>query len=298
MRLRKCLLFFIILFSSVAYGEPKSLWIIAPHVFLGNEDKRLLAEERLNATLQNSGISTLKISIVPDVSKGFATTYYLNFWKNNPKVWPDYLIYYQPARFFSFDLEELLLSDVGPLQYITNLDKNIDAKQELTPKFLEKILGDDSRKTFKKIIYYRKRLAQVGPWFLEKDQDRLLLEMSTWPLQTLQYFMQEKSAKKTKFILFLSPERIRYQSDIFAFHSWAGMIAQLFWIDKTIARPQLKELFPSVALNTVYLPTRFGDLNQNVYLRANSRTTLNSAGVERWTELMGSTLSDPNWPIR
>lgn len=298
MPIRQILLFLVFLLSPPAFAGVKSLWIIAPHVFLANEEKRVIAEERLNSILNKNGIESLKVSIVPDVSKGFATTYYLNFWKNNPKEWPDYLIYYQPARFLAFDLEELLLSDVGPHQFITSLDKNIDAKQDLAPKFLESILSDNSRKTFKKLIYYRKRLAEVGPWFFEKDQDRLLMEMSTWPLQTLQYFMQEKSGKKTKFLLFLSPERVRYQSDIFANKSWAGLVAQIFWIDKSFSRPRLKELLQNVDLNTVLLPTRFGDLNQRVYLRANTVTTLNSAGVERWTELMGSTLSDPNSPIR
>lgn len=122
--------------------------------------------------------------------------------------------------------------------------------------------------------------------------------MSIAPLQTLKNFIEKKSSKKTKFVLFLSPERIRYKRDIFGDATWANYLAQAFWSDISISRRQQKEFLHVYSLNSYFLPRRFADLHQMSYLKKDSRYNLNSTGVERWIDYIGATIADKQSPIK
>ncbi|RYZ87315.1 MAG: hypothetical protein EOP04_11970, partial [Proteobacteria bacterium] len=181
----KIIILFILFFVPDIYAAPKIAWIVAPQVFGANEESRLSAEKKMNADLQRYHPGKLEVQIVPDIKDGYAVSYFLQLRKNPPKVWPDYILYYEPAKFLANDLEELLLTDLNEAQDFHNIDKDIEKRQSLTPLFLESILGESSRIAFKKLLFYRSRLAQVGPWFHETNSEKLILDLSTWPVQRM-----------------------------------------------------------------------------------------------------------------
>lgn len=294
-------LLFTLASSSWAFAT-KTVWIIAPGVFDGDDNKRLAAEKKINQIQKNHGNSDLSISIVPGIPKGFAFSYYLKLKTAPPETWPDYLVYYQPARFFAWDFEELIFSDLflnaDSSMDISHVKKDLKDRDDLIPSFFTKILSEENAETFKKLFFLKERLAKLRLWFDSPDPDENILFMSIAPLQTLKNFVEKKSSRKTKFVLFLSPERIRYKRDIFGDATWANYLVQAFWSDISISRRQQKEFLYVYSLNSHYLPNRFTDLHQMAYLKKDSRYVLNSTGVERWTNFMGAAIADTQSPIK
>jgi hypothetical protein len=289
----------LILWTTPCFSQEKQIWIVAPGITIENSEKKAALEKKLLEVFKQNHRENFKATLLLNTAQGFALSYYLQLDKDASIItWPDYVVYYQPARFLSFDLKEMLSSDLDDYLKFSKMDKDAYKAQPLTPSFLEHLLPDASQDALKKSLFYNRRLQEVKSLFPEPDTEDQMLEMSIWPLQELNRLFVTKSGNKTKFILFLSPERIRYTRDILAGNGWADFAGRLMWGDVSISRQKVKEYFRSAPFTTFMLPKRFGDLQQQEYLKADSTVELNSTGTQKWTENIGAAIADANSPVK
>jgi len=296
-RKKKFIISILFIFYS-GYARATNIWIIAPGIFSEKNDLLESTEKKVESSIKHFGKDGIKIKIIANTKDGFSVSYYLFLKKFDNKSLPDYIVYYQPARFFSYDLEEFLLADVDDSLNILSIDNSSYKKQDLRPKFLENFFLGETLDKLKKYLFLKSRITEFTSTFADPDQDECLMDMSSWPLQQLARHFLTSPGNKTKFVLFLSPERIRYFKDLFNQNKLTDAIIRLVNGEMNISRSKQKDLMRSLPLNTYFLPARFGDLHQREYLMENSTIHLNSAGIDRWAEFMGAAIADAKSPIK
>src|SRR5437868_8757051 len=89
----------------------KEIWLLTPGFHFSRDEKEKL-EEKIQETLKKNQRDGFVVKIIPNSTQGYALSYYLQLRSSEAKSWPDYVVYYQPARFLSYDLQEMMLSDL------------------------------------------------------------------------------------------------------------------------------------------------------------------------------------------
>lgn len=297
--MRYLLIFITLIWSELSPGQEKTIWLMAPSIHFENAEQKTAAEQKINSILRHNHRENFKVTILSNPNRGFALSYYLHVrsMTSTPK-WPDYVFYYQHSRFLSFDLQEMLGSDLNEHFDVTKVERDFDISQSLTPKFIEQLLSEKSRLSLKRTFFYKQRLETFSSWFYDKNPPTQLLEISTWPLQELNRLFITRSGNQTKFILFLCPERIRYMNDLLGDGGWTDIVDRMIWKQESISVEQQKKYFTAFSVTTFVLPRRFRDLNRKEYLKAGTTVELNSTGKQRWIDMIGATIADIKSPIK
>ncbi len=285
----KYVLSFLVLLCLQAKADdgPLIVWLVAPEIWSADTPELKTSLHNLESYLLQSLGRPVQVEL--KTSPGFALSQYFFLQERLKTSQPDYIFYVQPSRMFARDFEEVLFSRNLP---DTPLTAEVFSKDEIftnQPTWSRVLLPRlDYLLPVKKAIFIQDRLETS--WNVEgsaTDKREFFLDVSFVPLRSIQFLLKDKA----RVVFLISPERIRYNREIFPDNQMSSSVAQIFFSGANVDKKEIKEYLAYSGFNFQLLTREFYQLFRSENLMGGSRTQLNSNGVNKSFQIIKPMIS-------